>query len=198
MAAATVMRLQTIVSREIAPLDSAVVTIGSLHAGTTENVIPDEAILTLNIRTFDERVRKHVLSSIERIIKAEAAASGAPKIPEITAVASASYSSVINDTEATKRVVDSFQLHFPKDRIIETRPISASEDFGTFGTESHTPSVYWIIGGTDPDLYARAKRTGRMDEIPTNHSPHFAPVIHPTLKTGVEAFVYAAGAWLFT
>jgi metal-dependent amidase/aminoacylase/carboxypeptidase family protein len=79
MAAATVMRLQTIVSREIAQSESAVVTIGSLHAGTTENVIPDEAILTLNIRTFDERVRKHVLSAIERIIKAEGAASGAPK-----------------------------------------------------------------------------------------------------------------------
>jgi amidohydrolase len=196
MAAATVMRLQTIVSREIAPLDSAVVSIGSLHAGTTENVIPDEAILTLNIRTFDERVRKHVLSSIERIIKAEAAASGAPKIPEITA-ASASYSSVINDTEAIKRVVDSFQLHFPKDCILETRPISASEDFGTFGTESHAPSVYWIIGGTNHDLYAKAKRSGRMDEIPTNHSPYFAPMIHPTLKVGVEAFVYSAGAWLF-
>jgi amidohydrolase len=196
MAAATVMRLQTIVSREIAPSESAVVTIGSFHAGTTENVIPDEAILTLNIRTFDERVRKRVLSSIERIIKAEAAASGAPKIPEITA--SMSYSAVINDTEATKRVVDSFRLHFPKGCILETRPISASEDFGTFGTESQTPSVYWIVGGTDPGLYAEAKRTGRMDEIPTNHSPRFAPVIQPTLKTGVEAFVYSAGAWLFT
>ena len=196
MAAAAVMRLQTIVSREIAPSESAVVTIGSLHAGTTENVIPDEAIITLNIRTFDERVRKHVLSSIERIIKAEAAASGAPKTPEITA--SMSYSAVINDTEATKRVVDSFRLQFPKGCILETRPISASEDFGTFGTESQTSSVYWIVGGTDPDLYANAKRAGRMDEIPTNHSPRFAPVIHPTLKTGVEAFVYSAGAWLFT
>lgn len=197
MAAATVMRLQTIVSREIAPSDSAVVTIGSLHAGIAENVIPDEAVLTLNIRTFDEGVRKRVLSSIERIIKAEAAASGASKLPEIT-TASMSYSSVINDIEATKRVIDSFRLYFPKERILETRSISASEDFGTFGTESHTPSVYWIVGGTDPGLYAKAKKTGRMDEIPTNHSPHFAPVIHPTLETGVEAFVYAAGAWLFT
>ncbi len=196
MAAATVMRLQTIVSREIAASESAVVTIGSLHAGTSENVIPDEAILTLNIRTFDEDVRKHVISSIKRIIKAEAVASGAPKIPEITP--SMSYSAVINDAEATKRVVDSFRLHFPKDCILETRSISASEDFGTFGTASQTPSVYWIVGGTDPSLYAKAKRTSRMDQIPTNHSPYFAPVIHPTLKTGVEAFVYSAGAWLLT
>ena len=123
------------------------------------------------------------------------AASAAPKNPEITA--STSYSAVINDTQATKRVVDSFRLHFPKDCIIETRSISASEDFGTFGTESHTPSVYWIVNGTEPGLYAKAKNTGRMDEIPTNHSPHFAPVIHPTLKMGVEAFVYSAGDWLF-
>ncbi|MFL6522055.1 MAG: hypothetical protein ACJ71B_01085 [Nitrososphaera sp.] len=123
-------------------------------------------------------------------------ASGSPKTPEIT-VASMSYSAVINDIEATKRVVDSFRLHFPKGCILETRPVSASEDFGAFGMESQTPSVYWIVGGTDPDLYAKAKRTGRMDEIPTNHSPRFAPVIHPTLRTGVEAFVYSAGAWLF-
>lgn len=197
LAASTVMRLQTIVSREIAPSESAVITIGSFHAGTTANVIPDEAVLALNIRTFDEGVRKRVLSSIERIVRAEASASGAPKLPEIRAD-SMSYSSVINDPEATKRVVDSFRLHFAKDAILETRSISASEDFGTFGTESHTPSVYWIVGGTDPGLYAKAKKAGRMNEIPTNHSPHFAPVVHPTLETGVEAFVCAAGAWLFT
>jgi len=194
MAASIVIRLQTIVSREISPSESAVVTIGSLHSGTTENVIPDEATLTINIRTFDEWVRKRVLSSIERIIKAEVAASGAPKAPEITA--STSYSSVINDTEATKRVLDSFRLHFPKGRILETRPVSASEDFGTFGVESKTPSVYWIIGGTDPAMYEEAKRTGKMDQIPTNHSSHFAPIIRPTMRTGVEAFVYSAGAWL--
>jgi len=194
MAASTVMRMQTIVSREIAPSESAVVTIGSLHAGTTGNVIPDEATLTVNIRTFDQDVRKHVLSSIDRIIKAEAAASGAAKIPEI--VASIGYSAVTNDINATRRVVDSFQLHFSKERILETRPISASEDFGTFGMEAQAPSVYWIVGGTDPRLYDEAKMTGKINEIPTNHNPSFAPVIHPTLKTGVEAFVYAAGAWL--
>src|ERR1700678_4427728 len=84
MAASTVMRLQTIVSREVAPTDSAVVTIGVLQAGTKENVIPDDAIIKLNVRTFDEGVRKHVLAAIERIVNAEAAAAGAPKPPEIT------------------------------------------------------------------------------------------------------------------
>src|SRR5579863_8878058 len=97
MAASTVMRLQTIVSREVAPTDSVVVTIGALQAGTKENVIPDEAIIKLNVRTFDEGVRKHVLAAIERIVNAEAAASGAPRVPEITPLDR--YGVVINDVD---------------------------------------------------------------------------------------------------
>ena len=79
MAAATVLRLQTIVSREVAPTDAVVVTIGSLQAGTKENVIPDEAVIKLNVRTFNEDVRKRVLAAIERIVNAEAEASRAPR-----------------------------------------------------------------------------------------------------------------------
>jgi len=194
MAAATVLRLQTIVSREIAPTDAAVVTVGSLQAGTKENVIPDEAIIKLNVRTFDEGVRTRVLAAIQRIVNAEAAASGAPKPPEITPLDR--YPLVKNDPEATKRVVDSFRKHFSDDRVLETKPTSASEDFGSFGAEWHTPSVFWFVGGTDPDTYARAKDAGRMNEIPTNHNPRFAPVIHPTLEAGIEALVIAAQAWL--
>lgn len=194
MAAATVLRLQTIVSREIASTDAAVVTVGSLQAGTKENVIPDEAIIKLNVRTFDEGVRKRVLAAIQRIANAEAAASGAPNAPEITTLDR--YPLVKNDAEATKRVVDSFHKHFPDDRVRETKPTSASEDFGSFGAEWHTPSVFWFVGGTDPATYAKAKEAGRMNEIPTNHNPGFAPVVHPTLEAGVEALVVAAQAWL--
>lgn len=194
MAAATVLRLQTIVSREIAPTDAAVVTIGSLQAGTKENVIPDEAIIKLNVRTFDDGVRTRVLAAIERIVKAEAAASGAPRAPEITPLDR--YPLVRNDAQATKRVVDAFRKHFADDRVRETKPTSASEDFGSFGAEWHAPSVFWFVGGTDPATYAKAKEAGRMNEIPTNHNPAFAPVIHPTLETGVEALVVAAQAWL--
>ena len=107
MAAATVLRLQTIVSREIAATEAAVVTVGSLQAGTKENVIPDEAIIKLNVRTFDEGVRKRVLAAIERIVNAEAEASGAPKKPEITPLDR--YALVKNDPEATKRVGDAFR-----------------------------------------------------------------------------------------
>jgi amidohydrolase len=194
MAASTVVRLQTIVSREVAANESAVVTIGALQAGTKENVIPDEAIIKLNVRTFDEGVRKRVLAAIERIVNAEAAASGAPKKPEITALDR--YSSVENDPDATKRVEEAFRQHFPADRVQETKPTTASEDFGSFGSEWGAPSVFWFVGGIDSDLYAKAKKEGRIGEIPTNHNPRFAPVIHPTLETGVEALVVAAQSWL--
>jgi amidohydrolase len=194
MAAATTMRLQTIVSREIAPNEAAVVTIGSLQAGTKENVIPDEAVLKLNVRTYDDGVRERVLSAIKRIAEAEAQASGAPKPPTITPLDN--YALVRNDPDATGRVRDAFRRHFAADQVTESGPASASEDFGSFGTEWHVPSVFWFVGGTDPDLYAKAKAENRLGEIPTNHNPHFAPVIHPTLETGVETLVVAAQAWL--
>ncbi len=194
MAAATVMRLQTIVSREVAAAEAAVVTVGVLQAGTKENVIPDEALIKLNVRTFDEGVRKRVLAAITRIVNAEAAASGAPRPPEITPLDR--YPLNVNDAEASKRVVDAFRRHFPAERVRQTGPAPASEDFGSFGTEWHVPSVFWFVGGTDPDVYAEAKKAGRLNELPVNHSPLFEPVIHPTLETGVETLVVAAQAWL--
>lgn len=194
MVAATVMRLQTIVSREVGAAEAAVVTIGSLQAGTKENVIPDEAIIKLNVRTFEESVRKRVLAAIKRIVDAEAVASGAPKPPDITPLDR--YPLTTNDPVATKRVFDAFREHFPAYRLEETKPTPASEDFGSFGAEWHSPSVFWFVGGTDPAIYAKAKETGRISAIPTNHNPQFAPVIHPTLDTGVEALVVAAQAWL--
>jgi amidohydrolase len=196
MAAATVLRLQTIVSREVAAADAAVVTVGSLQAGDKENVIPDEAVIKLNVRTFNEDVRTRVLAAITRIANAEAVASGAPRSPEITPLGH--YSLVTNDPDATQRVVEAFRKHFGSDRIREAKPTSASEDFGVFGAAWQTPSVFWFIGGTDPKRYADAKQAGRIREIPTNHNPGFAPVIQPTLETGVATMVVASHAWLAT
>jgi hypothetical protein len=102
----------------------------------------------------------------------------------------------VNDAEASKRVVEAFRRHFSPERLQQTGPAPASEDFGSFGTEWHAPSVFWFVGGTDPNTYAKAKEAGRINELPVNHSPHFAPVIHPTLQTGVETLVVAAQAWL--
>jgi len=194
MAAATVLRLQTIVSREVAAAQSAVVTVGALQAGTKENVIPDDAVIKLNVRTFDEAVRTHVLAAIKRIVDAEAAASGAPKQSEIIPLDS--YQLVRNDPEAAVRVRSAFTAHFGHERVVDIPPISASEDFGSFGSEWSVPSVFWTVGGTDPDAYREAKEAGRLAELPTNHNPRFAPVLQPTLETGVETLLAAAYAWL--
>jgi amidohydrolase len=196
MAASTVLRLQTIVSREVGPSDAAVVTVGALQAGTKENVIPDEAVIKLNVRTFDEDVRRRVLDAIKRIVNAESEASGAPKPPEITSLDR--YDLVRNDEQATEQVRRALRAHFGEDRVRHTGPASASEDFGSFGAEWGAPSVFWFIGGTDPDIYAKAEQEGRLSELPTNHNPKFAPVIHPTLETGVETLVVASSAWLAT
>jgi amidohydrolase len=194
MAAATVLRLQTIVSRELAATEAAVVTIGALQAGTKENVIPDEAMIKLNVRTFDEGVRQRVLAAITRIVNAEAAASGAPKPPEITPLDR--YALVVNDAAANQKVGDAFRQYFPDGHVEKTLPTSASEDFGCFGAEWKVPSVFWFVGGTDAEMYAKAKAAGRLNDLPTNHNPRFAPVIQPTLHTGVETLVVATRAWL--
>jgi amidohydrolase len=194
MAASTVMRLQTVVSREVGLSEAAVLTVGSIQTGTKANVIPNEATIKLNVRTFDLDVRKRVLDAIERVVIAEAEASNAPKPPEITTLDS--YDRAENDPDATETVVNAFRTQFSDSQVQETRPAPASEDFGCFGNEWHVPSVFWFVGGTDREEYADAKANGRLRELPTNHSPNFAPVIHPTLETGVETLVTGALAWV--
>jgi amidohydrolase len=192
MAAAAVLRLQTIVSREVAATQSAVVTIGALQAGTKDNVIPDDAVLKLNVRTFDEGVRRRVLDAIGRIVNAEAQASGAPQAPQISTTEH--YPLLTNDAQRTVRVAAALRAAFGDERVRELDvPYSASEDFGSFGSEWGVPSVFWYVGGIDADLYRQAQQAGRVQQdIPTNHNPKFAPVIHPTLETGVQAMTTAA------
>src|SRR3954462_8702729 len=192
MAAATVLRLQTIVSREVAASQAVVGTIGALQAGTKDNVIPDEALLKLNVRTFDEQVRTRVLDAIRRIVEAEASASGAPRPPEIAMTEH--YPLTVNDPDRTARVAAALRGQFGDDHVHElSAPVSASEDFGSFGTEWGVPSVFWYVGGTDADLYRKAEQAGRVaQDVPTNHNAAFAPVIHPTLETGVQAMTAAA------
>ncbi|MGA9241783.1 MAG: hypothetical protein WBW03_07350, partial [Silvibacterium sp.] len=132
--------------------------------------------------------------AIERIVNAEAAVAGAPKPPEITPLDR--YSLVMSDADATEKVVDAFRQNFPDGCVEQTKPTMASEDFGCFGTEWHVPAVYWFFGGDDPEVYAKSKKDGTLNSLPTNHNPRFAPVIHPTLETGVKALVVAAHAWL--
>lgn len=194
MAAATTLRLQTIVSREIAPTEPAVLTIGSLQAGTKENIIPDDATIKLNMRTFSEDTREYMLKSIRRICCAECDASGAERPPEFTTINS--YPLTENDLAATQKVAQAFDHQFGENALLAPGPASASEDFSIFGRSWGVPYVFWFVGGTDPAVYAKARHDKTVNKIPSNHSPKFAPQIHPTLETGLQAMLTAAAAWL--
>ena len=168
-------------------------TVGSLQAGTKENIIPDDATIKLNIRTYKEDVRNHVLEAVKRICRAESEASSAPKPPEFTTLSS--YPLTDNDRHATERVVEAFKEQFG-DAAYETKPAGASEDFSVFGRTWNVPYVFWFVGGTDPQVYAKAKQERQLNTIPSNHSPRFAPLLDPTIRTGLQAMLSAASAWL--
>lgn len=174
-------------------MDSAVLTIGALQAGTKENIIPDDATIKLNIRTYDQDVRDYMLSAIKRICCAECEASNAEKSPEFTTLSS--YPLTVNDTSATARVVKAFNAQFGANAY-EAPPAAASEDFSIFGRSWGVPYVFWFVGSTDLARYEQAKREKKLNTIPSNHSPKFAPVLHPTMETGLQAMLTAASAWL--
>lgn len=198
MAASTITRLQGIVSRKVAPVDSAVVTVGSVHAGSKDNIIPARAELLVNVRTFDSGVRRRVLDAITRIVEAESAASGAPKAPEISPVST--FPLTVNDEPATARVRSAIGDALGQDRVLILPPTSGSEDFGLFGTTLGAPSVFWFTGGVDPaetETYLEALARGALPEgAPGNHSPHFAPCVEPAIEAGVRSLHAAALAWL--
>lgn len=194
LAAMIVIRLQTIVAREVAPGESAVLTVGSIQAGSKSNVIPDSAELQLNIRTYSEHTRTRMLDAIRRIVTAECQASGSPREAEFEVFDR--YPLTDNDLPTTSRVSDAFTTFFGG--RCQTLPMqTASEDFSDIPTALGAPYTYWGIGGIDPVAYQNAADHGQIDQdIPVNHSPAFAPAIQPTLDTGTQALVVAAMAWL--
>lgn len=194
LAAAIIVRLQTVVAREVAPADTAVLTVGSIQAGTKSNVIPDTAVLKLNVRTYDEGTRATVLEAIERIVRAECQASRCPREPDLELYDR--YPLTDNDAQVTDRVAAAFAAHFG-DRAGTLPQQSASEDFSDIPNALGVPYTYWGIGGTDPETYRAAEEGGGVaQEIPVNHSSAFAPVLRPTLVTGTEALVVASLGWL--
>ncbi|WP_067473628.1 amidohydrolase [Actinomadura hibisca] len=198
MAAATVMRLQGVVSREVAGGATAVVTVGALHAGTKGNIIADRADLHLSIRTSDPAVRDTVMAAVERIVRAEAAASGAPREPDITPTES--LPAVRNDPAACARTRDGFAADLGSVLVVDPGPVTGSEDVGIFADAAGVPCVYWLLGGADPQAFAGAQDMQALERIvqslPSNHSPQYAPVIEPTLTTGINALVSAARTWM--
>ena len=193
LAAMIVVRLQTVVSREIAPGQTAVLTVGSSQAGTTSNVIPDHAVLQLNTRSYTQQTRKRMLAAIQRIVRAECQAAGSPKDPDFETLDS--YPLTDNDAGTTRRVAAAFSAHFG-DRALQWDQQTASEDFSNIPRAAGIPYTYWAIGGTDPQTYRTAEKNGHLDDLPANHSPKFLPVLQPTLRTGTEALTAAALAWL--
>ena len=194
LAAMVVVRLQTVVSREVPPGEFAVLTVGHLAVGAKSNIIDDHAVLELNIRTYDPAIRELLLAAIHRIAIAESAASGSPRDPEIEVYDS--YPLTCNDTVVTARVAEAFTAYFGENSVDYGRQ-TASEDFSAIPDALGIPYLYWGFGGTDPEQYRRAEERGTVSsDIPANHSPAFAPVLQPTLRTGTEALVSAALAWL--
>jgi len=195
MAAATVMRLQTVVSREVDPHDLAVVTVGAIHAGTKNNIIPAEATLDLSLRYPDEALREKVLEKVERVIKAEAMASGALQDPTIETLHT--LPATINAAAATERATAAFRAAFGDANVIDPGLFTGSEDVSWFARDAGVPLVFWFWGGIAPARYAVAVANGTVDsEIATNHSPFFAVEIHPTIEIGVQALTVAAREFL--
>ena len=198
MAAATVMRLQGIVAREVSATDMAVVTVGALRAGTKNNIIPDDAELLLSVRSYDTAVRDSVLKAIERIVRAEAQASGAAKEPQVEPTESAP--AVVNDAAAVDRTRGALAGVVGAERVIDPGPVTGSEDVGVLAAAAGVPIVFWLLGGADPAAFAGAAGPGDIARIvadlPSNHSPLYAPVEDPTIRIGVDALTAAAREWL--
>jgi len=189
-AAELVLALQTIVSRENSPFDPAVVTVGSIHGGSKNNVIPDEARLQLSIRTYSEKVRERILASIERMTKGIAETDGLPEDRPPIVTVTESTAATYNDPALTERLAQVFVKTLGAANVEKMPPAMASEDFGYLGLEGHQiPICMFSLGAVDPAKLAESKRTGVP--LPSLHSSQFAPLPEPTIRTGVKAMTSA-------
>ncbi|KAI9652571.1 MAG: hypothetical protein M1831_006674 [Alyxoria varia] len=196
MASYIITRLQTVVAREIGPQEHVVVSVASLHAGQAENVIPETAELKVNIRSFTPDTRKRAIEAVKRIVSAESSASKATKPPEYETLSS--YPVLENDKDCTAKLAEGLGKHFgPMFQLLQEALPAGSEDFGILGSGIDKSYVYWGYGGTDPELWDRKSKEGRiLEDIPFNHSSNFAPVIQPTLRAGCDSYAVAALTWL--
>ena len=182
IAARIVIDLQTIVSRERNPLEPAVVTVGAIHGGTKHNIIPDEVKMQLTVRTMNDRSRKEVLEAIARIARAAAMGANAPP-PLVLHRAESFTPALFNEKELTQKMVGVFKDVIGPERVHE-RPMSmGGEDFSQF-TRAGIRTFYWHLGSTSEEAYAESKKPGGK-ALASTHSPFYAPVPEPTLRTGV-------------
>lgn len=191
LAAQIILALQTIVSRENSPLDPAVISVGSIHGGTRYNIIPDEVNLQLTVRAYKEEVRQKLLAAIERVTQGIAGAAGMPadRAPIVqvsdTEITTATY----NDPALTERLAAVFVKALGQENVIKAAPIMGSEDFGYFSLNQKIPTTMFWLGAVDPVKVKQRKEGGPA--LPSLHSPLFAPLPEPTLRTGVKAMTSA-------
>ena len=186
LSAKLIMDLQTIVSREVSPLEPAVVTVGSIHGGTKGNVIPNQVDLKLTMRSYSDEVREHLIERIEDKCRACARAAELPedKFPKVT-LRDEFCPSLYNDVDLTSRMATTFEQTIGKENVKQVPPVMAGEDFGRYGrTEEKVPILLYWLGAVDPVLVKEAKEKGIA--LPSLHSSKFAPLPEPTIKTGVK------------
>lgn len=192
MASEFVVALQTVVSRSVPPQQPAVVTVGDIHGGTRRNIIPDEVKMELTTRSYSEEVRQMVIEGVKRTARGVAIAAGVSeeRMPVVTVLDDESTPATINDAALSARLQKVFAEKLGAANVIETKPIMASEDFGMFGDGGKIPYVIFWLGAYDPAKVAESRKSGVA--LPSLHSPLFAPLPEPALRTGVTAMSDAA------
>jgi amidohydrolase len=191
LASEIILALQTIVSREVRPGDPAVVTVGTIHGGTKRNIIPDEVRLQLTVRSYSDEVRRQLLEGIQRVIRGQALAAGIPedRLPEMK-VEDESSPATYNDPELTAKIANMFKTWFGEQNVIQKLPSMGAEDFSEFGrTAEKIPILMFNVGGVSPETFKESKTLGKT--LPSLHSPFWAPIPEPTIKTGVTAMTAA-------
>ena len=193
IAAQVILAFQTIVSREISPLDPAVVTVGSIHGGTKHNIIPDEVRLQLTVRTYKKEVRLKILAAIDRIVLETARAAGVPedRKPRVSVSGEEHTPSTYNDPALTRQLVAVWKSVLGAENVVTAERLMAGEDFSRYSLDNHEiPACIFWLGAVDPAEIAESRRSGI--QLPGLHSPLFAPLPEPTIRTGVKAMTVAA------
>jgi hippurate hydrolase len=180
IAARTILSWQTIISREKNPQDPGVITVGTIHGGTKNNIIPDDVKLQLTVRSYTDAVRQQLLTAIERVVNGEAAAAGAEKRPTVTRTEGVR--AVYNDPATTARVIGALESVLGKGNVIVGRPNMASDDFAEYA-HAGVPSMMLNLGAVNPARFESAGKSG--ETLPSPHSSLFAPDEEPSLKTGI-------------
>jgi len=188
LSAQIILALQTIVSREIDPLEPVAITVGSIHGGTARNIIPEQVTMQLTIRCYNRRIREHVLSSIERICQNSAIAAGVPadRMPQVHNLGSGL--AVYNNPELTNRVKRSMEKILGKSLQSYT-PEMGGEDFAAYCQEGKTPASFFWLGVTDSTRFRVHEKGGKP--FAAAHSPLFIIDVEPAIRTGVTAMAAA-------